>query len=132
MVQSSKSRIKIAVIFLAIFAAVSVAIYYLYDPSDGRWFPKCPTKLLTGGYDCPSCGAQRALHAALHGDFGAALRYNYFLVIGVPYFLVALVASCGNGKVSEWINRHLLTRTMIYIYLVLYLAWWPIRNILGI
>lgn len=107
------------------------ALYFLFSPSGSVWFPKCPAKLLTG-YDCPGCGFQRALHAALHGHFAEAIRYNFFLAIGIPYLLAAMVGSWGNGRAAIWVRRHLLSPLMLWIYIGLFFAWWIIRNILGI
>ncbi len=106
-------------------------LYFLYSPSGSVWFPKCPAKLLTG-YDCPGCGFQRAIHAALHGHFAEALRYNFFLAVGIPYLLAAMVGSWGNGRAAIWLRRHLLSPLMLWIYIGLFFAWWIIRNILGI
>ena len=107
------------------------AVYFTFSPTESQWFPKCILKTVTG-YDCPGCGAQRALHAALHGRLGEALGYNLFLVVGLPYLLAATVASLSHGRVGQWIDRHLLSPTMIWVYVVLYMVWWPLRNVLGL
>lgn len=124
-------QIKTKHIIIAAAVLTVAVLYYCFSPAESVWFPKCPTKLLTG-FDCPSCGAQRAFHAALHGHFGEAIRYNFFLLVGIPYLLAAVIASAGSGKVSEWTRTHLLSPVMLWIYLGLYLVWWIVRNILGI
>lgn len=48
-----------------------VVIYFFVDPASTTLAPRCHFKALTG-FDCPGCGFQRALHAALHGDFATA------------------------------------------------------------
>ena len=45
--------------------------------------PPCPILALTGLY-CPGCGGQRMVLAALHGELGAAFRYNPFLFVTLP------------------------------------------------
>ena len=69
---------------------VGIAAAAFLDPETVSWFPKCPVHALAG-LDCPGCGTARAIHAAAHGDFRSAVRYNAMLVVAVP-FLVALVA----------------------------------------
>lgn len=46
-------------------------------------FPPCPFKLLTG-WNCPACGGLRMTHDLLHGDLGAAVADNVFLLVGLP------------------------------------------------
>lgn len=95
--------------------------------------PKCPFKLLTG-FDCPGCGFQRALHAALHGEWGKAMGYNVFLFLLIPYMLALFVSDLllrGNSRQAEWqrITHH---PRVLYAYIVLYAAWGVARNLLGV
>ena len=101
--------------------------YYFIDPSAPGFPIKCPSKLLTG-YDCPSCGSQRALHALMHGDFVGAIKFNLFLVIGIPYLLLAIIAGYIRRPWAVWISRHVVTPLMAYIYIALFFAWWILRN----
>ena len=59
---------------------------YNVDPTQCAFFPKCPTYYLFKLY-CPGCGAARALHALLHGQWRQALAYNVFLTLLLPWFL---------------------------------------------
>lgn len=90
--------------------------------------PRCPSKLITG-LDCPACGVQRALHAALHGDIGAAWHFNPFLLIGLPYLLLATWGSCrtlpGNRQAHR-ISHHPLAA---YGYIAIFFCWWIARNL---
>lgn len=116
-----------------LFPLVIVGIlvfYYLYDPFQGSIPIRCPWNLLTGT-QCPACGFQRALYTLLHGDFRAALSYNYFFVLSIPYALLAVAAT--------WYNpRHALDRLKAFVYhrytlcayIILYLGWWVTRNLL--
>lgn len=103
--------------------------YYFIDPSVPGFPIKCPSKLLTG-YDCPSCGSQRALHALMHGDFVGAIKFNLFLVIGIPYLLLAIIAGYIRRPWAVWISRHVVTPLMAYIYIALFFVWWILRNTL--
>ncbi len=108
-----------------------MAVYFFFSPEEWGFFPRCPIKMLTG-YDCPSCGAQRAVHAALHGDFAAALRYNLFLVVAIPFFLLALAASLMKNRLGRAISLNLLNIKAGIAYIALYCIWWVVRNILGL
>ncbi len=121
----------VRIIIIAAAALAVAALYFLYSPLESNYFPRCPLKMLTG-YDCPSCGAQRAFHAALHGNFMQAIRHNLFLLIALPYVAAAAVASCGSGRVAAWTRRNLLSPAMLWTYIGLYFIWWIVRNIAGL
>jgi len=72
---------------LAVGALTYVGIADPHRP--GSLFPPCPFRLLTG-WNCPACGGLRMTHDLLHGDVGAAVVDNVFLLVGLP--LVALWA----------------------------------------
>lgn len=108
-----------------------LSLYFIFSPVEHGWMPRCSFKVLTG-YSCPGCGAQRAFHAALHGNFQEALGYNFFLVIGIPYLLLAVIAKYIPSKVGTWVDTHLLNIRSAWIYTILFFAWWIIRNILEI
>lgn len=88
---------------IGIGAAVSVLlvaalyIFYTFDPETQPVFPKCPF-LLTTGYECPGCGSQRAVHNLLHLNIGAALRYNAFMVLVMPYIILGIYLEYFGGK----------------------------------
>lgn len=65
----------------AALAALCGAFYW-GDPATSRLFWPCPFHWLTGLH-CPGCGAQRALHALLHGRVLEAVSANAFAVLVV-------------------------------------------------
>lgn len=103
-------------------------LYYFINPSISLLMPKCPFHLLTG-FDCPACGIQRAFHHFLHGDWGTAIRYNYFLVISIPYFFaVAITTFCKREyiiKARDYIQHPLVVKIILYLTIL----WWIARNI---
>lgn len=105
-----------------------IGIYYLIDPSDSYLMPKCPFHLLTG-YDCPACGIQRAFYYSLHGSWVTALRYNYFLILSVPYLIAVAVTTFIQNKKVEVLKRFIQHPTTIMIFLALTIIWWIVRNI---
>jgi len=70
----------------ALTAALAVGLVLFFcDPVRVPIYPQCLFHQLTG-LDCPGCGSLRALHAVLHGNLGAALHYNAFLILSLPLF----------------------------------------------
>lgn len=89
MVDKSKRRKYIAAAGMVILAAV-LLYFYFNDPAEKEsTFVSCTFKNVTG-WDCAGCGGQRSLHHLLHLDLGKAIRYNAFLILLTPYFLVLI------------------------------------------
>ncbi len=118
---------KVLVRLGACIAAIGlVLVYYRVDPAQAAWVPHCPFHLLTG-LNCPACGSQRALHAALHGHFAEAIRFNLFLIISLPY-LAILIANIRTGQRWKFL-RAAASPSVVRGYLVLVVGWWIVRNI---
>jgi hypothetical protein len=118
--------------YLIIVLAIAVLmllgfIYFALDPASSAVFPRCGFLTLTG-YKCPGCGSQRAVHALLNGDVAGAFGYNAMLFIAVPW-----VALCLFAETQRTRNPRLYVRlhppVLIWLFLVLVLAWWLLRNI---
>ncbi len=62
------------------------------DPNVEGSLGVCPFRAVTGGLDCPGCGALRCLRAVTRGDVGRALDHNLLVVALLPLLLVALVS----------------------------------------
>lgn len=56
----------------ALALIICAVLLYCVNPVGHTFVTKCTFKLITG-YDCPGCGAQRAIHALLHGRLSEAL-----------------------------------------------------------
>ena len=123
MLRSRRSLMAIAAIVIVV-AAVAL---YMIDPATCRWAPKCIFHTLTG-WQCPGCGISRAAHAALHGHLAEAIRYNWFFLVSIPYLLAV-------AAVTVWpqlpARRYIIHRYVAYTYVVLFMAWWVVRNIYG-
>ncbi len=117
---------------IVMVAAVSAAsmifiIYYNYDPSVCKWFPKCPSKLITG-YDCPGCGTQRALHALFHGDVAGAFRFNAFMIPALLFVAVLWVASLLKKRLPDF-HRAVTGNGAVYSVLAVIVVWTVVRNL---
>ncbi len=78
------------------------------------------------GFDCPACGGQRAVHALLHGKFAEAIAYNPFMVLSVPY---ALLATCAATLNLQKLKQLVFHRYTLIAYLILLFVWWIVRNL---
>lgn len=120
-------RLAATIALAAVVAVAAGVVYYFYDPSAARFAPRCALRVLTG-YDCPGCGSQRALHAALHGHWADAWHYNPFIFFAVPAAVFWLVVEYGRHR---WPRLHAsVTRPGIIVaVLIAILAWWIGRNL---
>jgi len=112
--------------FLLVGAAV--AVYWFFDPVQTAWMLCCPTRQWFG-LSCPLCGAQRAVHAALHGQWQLAWTYNRLL----PPVLVWCAPVCGGHIMPPHIvgmSRFTFQCARI-VYAILWLVWFVVRNLLG-
>lgn len=110
-------------LLIVLAAGIALAVYALFDPTQWGFFPRCMFKSLTG-LDCPGCGSQRAIHALLHGDIGAAWGFNPLLLLSLPVLLLLAmpdrVEAAKRLKRSVWLPR---------ILLVVVTVWWVVRNL---
>lgn len=111
--------------------AIALALYY-FDPVRYELAPKCFVKWATG-YSCPGCGLQRAAHAAFHGNFAEALHYNFFFLFSLPYLALVILSDwLLRGEPKRKLQRLTHNANWLRLYVVLFFAWWILRNILGI
>lgn len=107
--------------------AVAGIIFFTFDPSASVLFPKCPFLMLTG-WQCPGCGSQRAIHALLHLDIVAALRYNALLVLSLPLILILLYAEWKRKSNPElYVRVH--HPAVIWSCFGIIVLWWVGRNL---
>lgn len=130
-----RDKVKKGIAVAAIMGATAILIYIyrIVDPAGGTWgrfFPKCPVRLLTG-LNCPSCGIQRAIHALLSGDVAGAFRINMFIPISLIYLLGMLLTRWWCSPESEW-RRFFWGMRGGLTYIGLYVGWFIVRNILGV
>ena len=69
-----------------------------FTPGETWFYPQCLFHRVTGLH-CPGCGATRAAHFLLHGDWKAALRHNALFVAGLPFLTVF-----AGRRVRHWIQ----------------------------
>lgn len=124
---NNNEKDRILIIIAAILVAIIIFLYYLYDPSYSELAPKCIMRRLTG-YDCPSCGVQRVVHALLHLEVERAFWLNPFLFVVAPYILLLIVTAFFHGGVFGRVRQYIQHRVVVYSYVALYFIWWVVRN----
>src|ERR1700722_5512492 len=73
---------------LLLLGAGGAFVYFRFTPVQHSFFQVCVFYRVTGCY-CPGCGAQRALHALLHGQLLAALHFNPLFLLALPFLAFA-------------------------------------------
>lgn len=68
---------------MAMVATAIAAVFYLFDPAQWMFLPRCPLHTLTGLY-CPGCGSTRAMHQLAQGHLAAAFGLNPLAVCAIP------------------------------------------------
>jgi len=116
-----------AAIIVMLIAALY--IFYIIDPETHSLFPKCPFLLATG-LECPGCGSQRAIHQLLHLNLIAALRYNAFMVLVLPYIFLGVYLQYLGGKIRHpKLEKLFFGRWSALIVLILVIVYWIVRNL---
>lgn len=111
-----------------LLVGTAVAVYRIFDPVQTAWMLRFPTRQWFG-LSCPLCGAQRAAHAALHGQWQLAWTYNRLLP---PVLVWCALVWCAqyHAATRSWHERFTSLLAWI-VYAVLLLVWFVVRNLLG-
>ena len=126
---------KYLIYIIPVILLMAGIFYYFVDPAKSIIMPKCLMKQLTG-WQCPSCGGQRALHAFLHGYFLEAISYNFFYIISIPLlfvttYAVIMIKRNQPSEVTIKLYNFVTNRYTLLTYVFLFFLWWIIRNIIG-
>lgn len=113
--------------FFAILAGAAI-LYFIFDPMQYRWMPKCLFHQFTG-WECPGCGAQRMLHSLLHLDFREAFNANPFLLLSLP-LLIFLVWLELRRRQHPRLYASVYSQTMIIATAAAIVVWTILRNLL--
>lgn len=109
-------------ITLGIVVLGLLSLYFLFNPSIGDLFPKCPFYSMTGAY-CPGCGSQRAIHDLLHLRLFDALSHNLLMVIMLPSGFILYLFS------KEKFNDIMYHPKSPYIIFGIIAVYWILRNL---
>lgn len=122
-------------IIVPVILLLAGIFYYFADPAKSIIMPKCIMKQLTG-WQCPSCGGQRALHAFLHGHLLEAISYNLFLILSIPLLLVTayavmMIKRNHPSAITIKLYNFVTNRFTLLTYVFLFFLWWVLRNLIG-
>ena len=113
---------------LAVLGAIALGVLYVFDPREPGIYPVCPFFGLTG-YQCPGCGSLRALYSLCHGNLAAAIGYNAFTALSLPFigysYLAGGIKAFRLGEPLRVFVHHRL----IWALLVGIVAFWTLRNV---
>lgn len=123
MTPAAKKALIAAAIILTVAAIV---VLYCFDPMQASFYPRCPSKLLTG-CDCPGCGTLRALHALSHGDISAAWHFNAALFFALPSAVVFFIGD--RPRAPRWASAAAHWRYSPVILLAAIVLWTIFRNL---
>ncbi len=118
---------------LGLFAAVCLLLAWLYrtfEPTAVGFYPECPL-YAASGYQCPGCGTQRAVHELLNFNFGAALRQNPVVVLGMPYLVLGLGLSIvgAEGGTAGRLRERIFSTPALLVVLAILVVFGVVRNL---
>lgn len=122
-----RSKKAFMVILLGILAMSLAVAYYIFDPAEVKWMPRCLWKMTTGT-DCPGCGSQRMAHALMHGDFVEAWHSNAYALCIIPLILFLLWLELCRDKYQK-LYRKIHTPWVLWILVASVFVWWIARNL---
>lgn len=88
----------------------------------------CVFNLITG-LNCPGCGISRMLVSFSQLEFLEGIKYNYFLAFTFPVVVIFIIYG-GYFYVTNKKNKAL--EISLVIYLILFILWGIVRNIIHI
>ena len=113
---------------LAAMTLAGAAVLYNVDPRNPGSYPICPFLGLTGCF-CPGCGSLRAMHQLLHGNPIAALGYNPFAVLSLPFIAYSFLAGALRAFALPAPAPVFVQSRWIWDLLAVVLAFWALRNV---
>lgn len=129
---SQEMKQRLPWLIIAAVVLIYLIVNFFYDPEQTSWSPKCILLQLTG-CKCPGCGSQRFAYHLMHGDIIGAIRYNYFLALLSPYLVLLLSGELSpSRRWRQYVHTHFANKFFCLSYVVLYLLWWVLRNILNL
>ena len=123
------TKLNIGLILLLVTAFLGIlSLYFMYNPSEFTFFPKCPFHSITNLY-CPGCGSQRAIHDMLHGNIIEGLKHNALILllalVLIYELIVLLMRSIFKKSMYNVLHNSKITYAILYL-VILFLA---LRNV---
>ncbi|MCB0474020.1 MAG: DUF2752 domain-containing protein [Flavobacteriaceae bacterium] len=113
---------------MLIFFGILAFFYFIVNPSEVNFMPRCPLYSTTGIY-CPGCGSQRALHDFLHLDLMGVIRHNVLFLLGIFVLLYHLSVESIEIFTKKKVKNVLYYPKTPLIFLGIILIYWVLRNL---
>ena len=107
-----------------------LTFYFFVNPLSTKWMPQCVFHKLTG-LQCMGCGAQRMVHALLHGNIVEAMQANYLLFFSLPALGFLMYVELTRLRHPMLYAKMHSLPAIIGVSVVL-AVWFVLRNILSI
>lgn len=115
---------------LLIISLIAGALfYYVFDPVETDFMPRCVFHRLTG-LQCVGCGSQRMFHALLHGDLSGAVEANAFVTFSLPA-IIFLIWVEAYRKRYPGLYKRVYSPALIAMAGISLISWMIVRNIAG-
>ena len=119
---------RIAKAFLSGGLFFGLLILFLVPPANLP-LPACAFHSITG-HSCLTCGMTRSLHAILHGDLAASIRYHLFgpvVFLGMLLCLVSFAAEAISGRrYAPWPGGKIWSWAAAML-VILWFVYWGVR-----
>jgi len=121
-------QLAIAVTSWVVLATVSTFLFF-FNPSSpsNQFFPKCPFFFLTG-WQCPGCGATRALYHLLHLHGVTAFKFNPLFILTLPFIIYGFLGFTKSAITGKPYRRLFIPPIYLWGWLVLLISFWIFRN----
>jgi len=105
-------------------AAGAAVVVFFFDPAQYGFYPICLFHSLTG-WNCPGCGATRAVFQLLHGHLQQAFRDNALVIAGLAAVPIGVLwhliqrkrGRPGAGQPPIWVWWTLLALVLVFTVL---------------
>jgi len=77
---------RVKTVMIVAVTILFVLIYFVFDPSQYAFFPRCPLNKYLGIL-CPGCGSQRALHDLFNLNIASSFQHNPLMITAIPYII---------------------------------------------
>jgi hypothetical protein len=118
---------RLGTVLLGLAGLAGLGFVYCFDPTQTPVYPVCSFHRLTG-WNCPGCGATRAVYALLHGRWAVAWHDNALLLLTLAALLGRAVWLAG----QRWRGRpagSLVPTSALLPWLVLAGIFGVVRNL---